>query len=115
MSEIRKLQKFQNHSDEIFTFVQQFGRASEKVYKDGVCQAISLNEQSGCVVMSTVHGSAGTQHIRVTWLLNLLSKTTPNSVDKAMVDEDDDIESVRSDIPYNVGSHLKSTANTAVA
>jgi hypothetical protein len=65
--------------------------------------------------MSTVHGSAGTQHIKVTWLLNLLSKTTPNSVDKAMVGEDDNVESVRSDIPYNVGSHLKSTANTAVA
>lgn len=45
----------------------------------------------------------------------LAVKDTLNTVDKTMVDEEDDIKSVGYDNPYDMDNHLKSTVNTAVA
>ncbi|KAJ5518838.1 hypothetical protein N7453_001260 [Penicillium expansum] len=97
-------------------------RNSENVHKEASGQTTIIDKQRGNDVIinkRTSHITVGTVDGYSMYTTDVTTqstdKDTPNAVDKAVVGDDDDVESVGSDIPYDVNSHLTSNLNTAVA
>lgn len=105
------------------TILEDFvNRNSENVHKEASGQTTIIDKQRGNDVIinkRTSHITVGTVDGYSMYTTDVTTqstgKDTPNAVDKAVVGDDDDVESVGSDIPYDVNSHLTSNLNTAVA
>ncbi|KGO62964.1 hypothetical protein PEX2_044870 [Penicillium expansum] len=105
------------------TILEDFvNQNSENVHKEASGQTTIIDKQRGNDVITnkrTSHVAIGTVDGYSMYTNDVTTqstnKDTPNAVDKAVVGDDEDVESVGSDIPYDVNSHLTSNLNTAVA